>query len=212
MVLLFLNTCQSQEELKVEQTSLKLRKMLSAWYMDPALEGVADQREPQQMTPNKPCELEELAKLGVLYWHLDADNYENDEEYKSIRATRGYDYEDCITVSKEKLENYEAKLKIFFEEHIHEDEEIRFCIEGSGYFDVRSTNDEWIRIEVNKGDMIVLPEGIYHRFTLDQSNYIKAVRLFRGVPIWTPYNRPQDENESRLKYVSEFLNNDIKAN
>ena len=53
---------------------------------------------------------------------------------------------------------YASKLAIFCTEHLHSDEEIRFVLDGSGYFDVRDGADRWVRIATRKGDMIVLPE------------------------------------------------------
>lgn len=52
---------------------------------------------------------------------------------------------------------------------------------------------------------MTLPEGIYHRFTTDSNRIIHAMRLFVGQPIWTPFNRPQEEHESRQKYVQEYV-------
>lgn len=44
---------------------------------------------------------------------------------------------------------------------------------------VELPTDNWIRIHVDAGNLIVLPAGIYHRFSLDSSEYIKTMRLFK---------------------------------
>ncbi|CAH9084664.1 unnamed protein product [Cuscuta epithymum] len=180
-------------------------EVIQAWYMD---DSNADQRLPHHREPNLFVSFDKLDELGVLSWRLDADNYEKDEVLKQIRESRGYSYMDFCEVCPEKLPNYEEKIKNFFEEHLHTDEEIRYCVAGSGYFDVRDKNDEWIRIWVKKGAMIILPAGIYHRFTLDSNNYIKAMRLFVGDPVWTPFNRPHDHLDARKKYIETFGTDD----
>lgn len=176
-------------------------EVIQAWYIDDSNE---DQRLPHHREPKEFVSLDQLAELGVLGWRLNADNHETDEELKKIREGRGYSYMDICEVCPEKLPNYEEMIKNFFTEHLHSDEEIRYCLAGSGYFDIRGQDNVWIRVWVKKGGMIVFPPGIYHRFTLDSDNYMKAMRLFAGSPIWTPYYRPQDHLPARKAYLEAF--------
>ncbi|KAK1333313.1 hypothetical protein QTO34_006854 [Cnephaeus nilssonii] len=190
--------------------------MVQAWYLD---DSAADPRRPHRPEPARPVGLEQLRRLGILYWKLDPDRHESDPELEKIRKERNYSWMDIVTLSKEKLPDYEEKarssrfggligfasstvIKMFYTEHLHRDEEIRYVLDGSGYFDVRDAEDRWIRIAVEKGDMITLPAGIYHRFTLDEQNYVKAMRLFVGEPVWTAHNRPADHLEARGQYVA----------
>ncbi|XP_057489087.1 acireductone dioxygenase 1 [Actinidia eriantha] len=175
---------------------------IEAWFMD---ENDEDQRFPHHRNPKQFVSLDHLADLGVLYWQLNPKDYENDKELQKIREARGYSYSDMLDLCPEKVENYEEKLRNFYTEHIHGDEEIRYCLEGSGYFDIRDNDDSWIRIWIKAGDLIVLPAGIYHRFTLDTTNYIKLMRLFVGEPVWTAYNRPQEDHPARKEYINSLL-------
>ncbi|XP_076241465.1 acireductone dioxygenase 1 [Calliopsis andreniformis] len=178
--------------------------MVCAWYMD---NSDFDQRLEHHKEPPEFLSLEELYKrTGVEHFQIDYKNYKTDATLNDLRKQRGYTYEDEITCSKECLANYEEKLKNFFTEHLHTDEEIRLVLDGSGYFDVRDENDQWIRIEVKAGDLIIIPSGIYHRFTLDVNNYIKAKRYFVGEPVWLPYNRPADDMECRKSYLNRLHN------
>jgi 1,2-dihydroxy-3-keto-5-methylthiopentene dioxygenase len=182
-----------------------------AWRMPPG--EVKNQRAENRCEPNEPVSVEELRELGVLHWRLNPETMlipgPNGEPSKldQICKEMGYKNRDEVVCSPAKLPDYETKLHMFFNEHIHEDDEIRLVAGGSGYFDVRDRGDRWVRINVVAGDLIVLPAGIYHRFTMDESDFTHAIRLFKDVPVWTPINRPCDENDVRKRYVEHVVKN-----
>ncbi|CAL4121875.1 unnamed protein product [Meganyctiphanes norvegica] len=178
--------------------------MVQLWYMDSSSE---DQRLQHHRTPQQFADLDQIKKeTGVLYWKIDPNSEDGEAALAKLKSDRGYNYEDVMEVSKNTLQNYEEKIKSFFKEHIHTDEEIRYIVDGSGYFDVRDASDRWVRIQMGPGDLVVLPAGIYHRFALDTNNYIKAKRFFVGEPVWTPHNRPVDDMEARKDYVQKQKN------
>lgn len=182
--------------------------MVRAWYMD---DSDADQRLEHRKESLDLLSTKDLYTItGVEYFKVDHEHHLSDSIFNELKKKRGYTYEDEIVCSKECLPNYEEKLKNFYTEHLHTDEEIRLVLDGSGYFDVRDKNDQWIRIEVQAGDLIIIPSGIYHRFTLDTKNYIKAKRYFIGEPVWTPHNRPADNMTCRQQYL-ERLNEGFKS-
>jgi len=193
-----------------------------AWYMmeDGTYE---DQKERNRLSPNKPASVQLLRELGIAYWKMDAETYSYpakaipwdpkdaaDPKLMAIRDDRGYSYADIISVRPDLLPGYDEKIKAFFEEHIHDAEEIRYITDGSGYFDIRDKEEQWIRIWIKKGDLMTLPEGCYHRFTCDETDYIQAMRLFIGQPVWTPFNRPQEEHVSRKFYVANYMKDEKK--
>ncbi|XP_013133117.1 PREDICTED: 1,2-dihydroxy-3-keto-5-methylthiopentene dioxygenase-like [Papilio polytes] len=173
--------------------------MVKAWYMD---NENTDQRLEHHRNPPEFISIEDLyKKTGIEYFKLNVETFNTDGVLEKLKKERGYSYEDQITVSKDCLPNYEDKLKAFYKEHLHTDEEIRFAVEGSGYFDIRDDSDQWIRILVTPGDLIIIPSGSYHRFTVDTNNYLKAYRYFVGEPVWLPYNRPADDMDCRKEYL-----------
>jgi 1,2-dihydroxy-3-keto-5-methylthiopentene dioxygenase len=82
----------------------------------------------------------------VLYFNIPALS-----DVNTLASERGYLHRDEITVSPDKMGDiYEAKVKSFFDEHLHEDEEIRYLRGGRGYFDVRDKGERWVRFALEK--------------------------------------------------------------
>ncbi len=51
---------------------------------------------------------------------------------------------------------------------------------------------------------MVVPAGIYHRFTPDRGDYIKGRKIFNGDgddPVWTAHDRPCDHMRERRGYL-----------
>ncbi|KAL9123539.1 MAG: hypothetical protein Q9217_007034, partial [Psora testacea] len=167
------------------------RLIMKAYFYDNA-EG--DQREDHDSGSN--VSVDYLSRIGVTYHRCPSVR-----DVNSVANARSYKNRDEIIVSPDQMgPAYEEKVRMFFNEHLHEDEEIRYILDGEGFFDVRNLENEWIRIRLEKGDLIILPAGIFHRFTTDTKNYIKAMRLFKDEPKWTPLNRaPQLENNAHRK-------------
>ncbi|KAF7353388.1 1,2-dihydroxy-3-keto-5-methylthiopentene dioxygenase [Mycena sanguinolenta] len=97
-----------------------------------------DQGLPHITDPARPVLAETLVKLSVLSWHVPVDGHESgvdeaDDEFEVNRVAkeRGYKNRDVINVSREGMGAvYEEKIRGFFEEHMHEDEEIRYILSG----------------------------------------------------------------------------------
>jgi 1,2-dihydroxy-3-keto-5-methylthiopentene dioxygenase len=117
----------------------------------------------------------------------------------------GYKNRDEVFIAPDNMPNYADKVRMFYEEHIHEDDEIRLVLKGGGFFDVRGHGDEWIRIRVTPGDFLVLPAGIYHRYGVDVSEFAHVMRLFAEAPKWVAVPRPCEDNAVRAAYRLKHL-------
>jgi 1,2-dihydroxy-3-keto-5-methylthiopentene dioxygenase len=84
---------------------------------------------------------QQLKNIGVLHFTI-----KESSEIDALCKERNYKNRDEVIISPTVMgEEYKAKMEMFFTEHLHEDEEIRFVLDGEGYFDVRCKDDDWIR-------------------------------------------------------------------
>jgi 1,2-dihydroxy-3-keto-5-methylthiopentene dioxygenase len=108
------------------------------------------------------------------------------QEIDKLKARGGYRTADVIDVRPE-TPNLDAMLAKFSREHWHDEDEVRFIIEGRGLFHVHPAQGPVFAIEVEAGDLIRVPRGTHHWFDLCADRRIRAIRLFQDTSGWTPH-------------------------
>ena len=96
----------------------------------------------------------ELARVGVLHERLPLDDYQG--ALDRLKAERGYVAQDIVELRPD-MPNLTAVCDKFKDEHLHRDDEVRFVLEGEGIFDIRGADGRWMRVQVEAGDLIVVP-------------------------------------------------------
>jgi 1,2-dihydroxy-3-keto-5-methylthiopentene dioxygenase len=146
-----------------------------------------------------------LKKTGIFYCKVEIVNL---ADYRKridlIRADRKYTYVDDCTYQAGVTKDYEEKLPKWFESHIHDDDEARLVMEGSGFYDVQEAKtSKWIRICMEAGDMLIIPAGCIHRFTPDMKNLVKFRRFFHQQETNTPTFTGDeiDAHPARIEYL-----------
>jgi 1,2-dihydroxy-3-keto-5-methylthiopentene dioxygenase len=107
------------------------------------------------------------------------------EEIEKLKARGGYVTADVIDVTAQ-TPNLDAMLAKFSREHWHDEDEVRFIIEGRGLFHIHPERAPVIGIEVEAGDLICVPRGTHHWFNLCADRRVRAIRLFQDASGWAP--------------------------
>ena len=131
---------------------------------------------------------ETLAANGVLHQQLPTDESAYQGPLDQLKEARGYVEQDEVALTPE-TPNLDQICAKFVDEHYHDEDEVRFVLGGAGIFDIRSEDDEWMRVEVETGDLIVVPARRHHRFFLTDAKTIRCVRLFKDASGWVPHYR-----------------------
>jgi len=106
-------------------------------------------------------------------------------EIERLKAVGGYVTADVIDVSPD-TPGLDEMLAKFKNEHTHDDDEVRFIIEGRGIFHIHPEEGDVFSIEVAPGDLICVPGGTRHWFDLCSERRIRAIRLFKDPAGWVP--------------------------
>ncbi len=134
-----------------------------------------------------------LSELGIIFekWDTKPIRYDagQDEvlkaysqEIERINRNFGFKSIDVVSITPENPKKDELR-KLFLDEHIHTDFEVRFFVDGSGTFYLHIW-DNIYAVLCEKGDFISVPANTPHWFDMGEKPFFKAIRFFTQENGW----------------------------
>lgn len=105
------------------------------------------------------------------------------DEIAALSAKRGYRSQDIVVLS-EATPHLDDLLDKFKAEHHHSEDEVRFVVDGHGIFAIKGKDGVYFDVELEPGDLISVPRGTRHWFTLMGDRKIKCIRIFQSTEGW----------------------------
>jgi 1,2-dihydroxy-3-keto-5-methylthiopentene dioxygenase len=106
-------------------------------------------------------------------------------EVERLKEQGRFRFVDVVTFYPE-TPGIDELLKKFDRRHTHSENEIRYCVQGSGTFHLLPTDGQHTEVEMHAGDFISLPAGIPHYFTMTAERRITCIRFFQREDGWVP--------------------------
>lgn len=108
-----------------------------------------------------------------------------DKYFKQLQEELGYQTRDLIVLHPN-LTGLDGLLQKFDRTHTHDDDEVRYIVDGVGVFGFVRPDGSQVTLEIHPEEFINVPKNTEHWFLLKESKRIKAVRYFTSMEGWTP--------------------------
>lgn len=114
-------------------------------------------------------------------------------------AEEGYQSVDVISLNASHPDKAALRQK-FLSEHTHNEDEVRFFVDGQGLFSLH-IGDKVYEVLCEKGDLISVPANTPHWFDMGPEPHLVAIRFFNNPEGWVAHYTGSDiaERYSRLE-------------